>query len=120
MLQNLEHHQQTFSRLSAFFPLHREREKERRREDKEDEMAATQTIQVPHLGGIRAGYAISGDGQIDPSKPTCVLINAMCSEQLLNTLFTPLRGRTSLPWPVAPRPCQLSDHETGYGRIMAY
>lgn len=41
-------------------------------------MAATQTIEVPHLGGIKAGYAISGDGKIDATKPTCVLINAMC------------------------------------------
>lgn len=42
-------------------------------------MAATQTIEVPHLGGIKAGYAISGPNKkIDPAKPTCVLINAMC------------------------------------------
>ncbi|KAF9886705.1 hypothetical protein FE257_011219 [Aspergillus nanangensis] len=40
-------------------------------------MAATQTIQVPHLGGIKAGYAFSNDAY-DPSKPTCVLINSMC------------------------------------------
>lgn len=41
-------------------------------------MAATSTIQVPHLGGITAGYALSGD-HYDPSKPTCVLINSMCT-----------------------------------------
>lgn len=42
-------------------------------------MAATQTIEVPHLGGIKAGYALaSDDGRVDPSKPTVVLINAMC------------------------------------------
>lgn len=49
-------------------------------------MAATQTIQVPHLGGIKAGYAIagpSGSAQIDPTKPTCVLINAMCMTSAL-------------------------------------
>ncbi|KAK0638953.1 Alpha/Beta hydrolase protein [Cercophora newfieldiana] len=40
-------------------------------------MAATQTIEVPHLGGIKAGYAFSGG--YDPSKPTCVLINSMCT-----------------------------------------
>ncbi|EAW12077.1 alpha/beta fold hydrolase [Aspergillus clavatus NRRL 1] len=40
-------------------------------------MAASQTIQVPHLGGIQAGYALS-NGRYDPSKPTCVLINSMC------------------------------------------
>ncbi|KAF5857585.1 hypothetical protein ETB97_005543 [Aspergillus alliaceus] len=40
-------------------------------------MAATQTIQVPHLGGIKAGYALSNN-HYDPSKPTCVLINSMC------------------------------------------
>ena len=41
-------------------------------------MAATNTIEVPHLGGIKAGYALSG-GAYDPSKPTCVLINSMCT-----------------------------------------
>jgi microsomal epoxide hydrolase len=41
-------------------------------------MAATTTILVPHLGGINAGYALSG-GSYDPSKPTCVLINSMCT-----------------------------------------
>jgi len=40
-------------------------------------MAATQTITVPHLGGIKAGYAFAKD-HYDPSKPTCVLINSMC------------------------------------------
>jgi microsomal epoxide hydrolase len=41
-------------------------------------MAASKTIQVPHLGGIKAGYALSGDSY-DASKPTCVLINSMCT-----------------------------------------
>ena len=41
-------------------------------------MAATTTVKVPHLGGITAGYALSGGGY-DPSKPTCVLINSMCT-----------------------------------------
>lgn len=41
-------------------------------------MAASKTITVPHLGDIQAGYAISGDGHIDPSKPTIVLLNSMC------------------------------------------
>ncbi|KAK4148451.1 Alpha/Beta hydrolase protein [Chaetomidium leptoderma] len=41
-------------------------------------MAATTTLKVPHLGGITAGYALSG-GTYDPSKPTCVLINSMCT-----------------------------------------
>ncbi|KAK7729818.1 hypothetical protein SLS53_009186 [Cytospora paraplurivora] len=43
-------------------------------------MAATLTVEVSHLGGIKAGYAISGSGltgKLDPSKPTCVLINAL-------------------------------------------
>ncbi|KAL5045969.1 hypothetical protein BDW71DRAFT_183132 [Aspergillus fruticulosus] len=40
-------------------------------------LPTTQTIHVPHLGGISAGYALSGD-KYDPSKPTCVLINSMC------------------------------------------
>ncbi|KAI1768939.1 putative alpha/beta hydrolase [Hypoxylon sp. FL1150] len=39
-------------------------------------MAAAQTVQVPHLNA-KVGYAIS-NGKIDPSKPTTVLINAMC------------------------------------------
>lgn len=39
-------------------------------------MAATLTLEVPHLGGIKAGYAISG-GELDASKPTCVLVNAL-------------------------------------------
>jgi len=41
-------------------------------------MAATNTIEVPHLGGIKAGYALSG-GKYDSSKPTCVLMNSMCT-----------------------------------------
>lgn len=41
-------------------------------------MAATTTVQVPHLGGIKAGYKLSGDSY-DPAKPTCVLINSMCT-----------------------------------------
>lgn len=41
-------------------------------------MAATTTVQVPHLGGITAGYALS-DNRYDSSKPTCVLINSMCT-----------------------------------------
>ena len=45
-------------------------------------MAATQTLRVPHLGGIDAGYALS-NGQYDPSKPTCVLINSMCMTSAL-------------------------------------
>lgn len=41
----------------------------------------TQTIAVPHLGGIQAGVAISGpDGTsvLDPAKPTIALLNSMC------------------------------------------
>ncbi|KAK2052609.1 alpha/beta-hydrolase [Colletotrichum caudatum] len=41
-------------------------------------MAATTTVQVPHLGGITAGYRLSGD-KIDPAKPTVVLVNSMCT-----------------------------------------
>ncbi|KAL2851180.1 Alpha/Beta hydrolase protein [Aspergillus pseudoustus] len=36
----------------------------------------SQTIHIPHLGGIAAGYALAAE--YDPSKPTCVLINSMC------------------------------------------
>ncbi|KAK3312179.1 putative alpha/beta hydrolase [Apodospora peruviana] len=45
-------------------------------------MAATTTIRVPHLGGIRAGYRLSSD-RIDPSKPTVVCINSMCTTSAL-------------------------------------
>jgi microsomal epoxide hydrolase len=41
-------------------------------------MAATTTITVPHLGGITAGYALSG-GSHDAAKPTVVMINSMCT-----------------------------------------
>ncbi|KAJ5888160.1 hypothetical protein N7495_008201 [Penicillium taxi] len=40
-------------------------------------MAALQTVTVPHLGGIKAGYAFA-QSPYDASKPTCVLINSMC------------------------------------------
>lgn len=50
-------------------------------------MAATQTLDVPHLGGIRAGYKLSGDSY-DAAKPTCVLINSMCTTvSLYSTQF---------------------------------
>lgn len=38
-------------------------------------MAATQTVQVAHLGA-KVGYAIS-NGKLDSAKPTCVMINSM-------------------------------------------
>ncbi|KAI1137685.1 putative alpha/beta hydrolase [Hypoxylon sp. FL0543] len=40
-------------------------------------MASTQTVKVQHLGA-QVGYAISND-ELDPSKPTCVLVNPLCS-----------------------------------------
>lgn len=40
-------------------------------------MAAKTTITVPHLGGIRAGYRLSTP--FNPSLPTTVLINSMCT-----------------------------------------
>ncbi|KAF7370774.1 putative Alpha/beta hydrolase [Mycena sanguinolenta] len=47
-------------------------------------MTATKTIEVPHLGGTRVGYAISNDSyDVDTSKPTCVLINSMCTTSSL-------------------------------------
>lgn len=45
-------------------------------------MAAKQTVRVPHLGGIDAGYRISGQA-IDTAKPTVVLINSMCTTSSL-------------------------------------
>ncbi|KAH8802575.1 putative alpha/beta hydrolase [Xylogone sp. PMI_703] len=41
-------------------------------------MAAKTTIQVPHLGGTKVGYQLSGD-KYDASKPTCILINSICT-----------------------------------------
>ncbi|KAJ5446234.1 hypothetical protein N7491_002316 [Penicillium cf. griseofulvum] len=94
-------------------------------------MAALQTIEVPHLGGIKAGYAFSKD-HYDPSKPTCVLINSMCMtvslyhEQFNNGALTdamnllaiePLgHGSTSSPsehftyWDSAHMALQVMDH----------
>jgi pimeloyl-ACP methyl ester carboxylesterase len=43
-------------------------------------MAAKTTVNVPHLGGISAGYRSTG---IDPAKPTVVLINSMCTTSSL-------------------------------------
>jgi pimeloyl-ACP methyl ester carboxylesterase len=43
-------------------------------------MAAKTTINVPHLGGISAGYRSTG---IDTAKPTLVLINSMCTTSAL-------------------------------------
>ncbi|KAK6849964.1 alpha/beta hydrolase [Apiospora arundinis] len=40
-------------------------------------MAAKGVIELPHIG-IRAGYELSNGGY-DSSKPTCVLINSMCT-----------------------------------------
>ncbi|KAI1770994.1 putative alpha/beta hydrolase [Hypoxylon cercidicola] len=40
-------------------------------------MAPTQTVQVQHLGA-KVGYAISDD-RLDPAKPTCVLLSALCT-----------------------------------------
>lgn len=40
-------------------------------------MASRQTIKLPHLG-LEAGYALSNN-TYDATKPTCVLINSMCT-----------------------------------------
>jgi pimeloyl-ACP methyl ester carboxylesterase len=44
-------------------------------------MPNTQTVEVPHLGGITAAYQTSG--QIDKSKPTLVLINSFTTSSEL-------------------------------------
>ncbi|CAM1504281.1 Fc.00g018720.m01.CDS01 [Cosmosporella sp. VM-42] len=50
-------------------------------------MAATTTVQVPHLGGVAAGYRLSNDAY-DASKPTVVMINSMCTTvSLYNAQF---------------------------------
>ncbi|KAJ5866343.1 hypothetical protein N7534_000896 [Penicillium rubens] len=94
-------------------------------------MAAPQTIEVPHLGGIKAGYAFSKN-HYDPSKPTCVLMNSMCMtvslyhDQFNNEALTdamnllaiePLgHGSTSSPsehftyWDSAHMALQVMDH----------
>lgn len=51
-------------------------------------MAATETITIPHLGGIKAGYRLSAD-KIDSTKPTYVLLNSMCmTSALYNAQFS--------------------------------
>lgn len=50
-------------------------------------MAATESITVPHLGGIKAGYRLSSN-TIDSAKPTYVLLNSMCmTSALYNAQF---------------------------------
>ncbi|KAI0022131.1 putative alpha/beta hydrolase [Xylariomycetidae sp. FL0641] len=52
-------------------------------------MTATQTLEVPHMG-TKVGYAIS-NGKLDPSKPTCVMINSM------NTTVSLYKAQLSSP-----------------------
>ncbi|EGE77405.1 microsomal epoxide hydrolase [Blastomyces dermatitidis ATCC 18188] len=47
-------------------------------------MAVSKTVKVPHLSGIAAGYKLSSD-IYDASKPTCVMINSMCTTASLYT-----------------------------------
>ncbi|KAM7196793.1 Alpha/Beta hydrolase fold [Rhypophila sp. PSN 637] len=47
-------------------------------------MAAETTIHVPHLGGIDVSYRLSS--QFEPSKPTLVLVNSMCTTSSLYDL----------------------------------
>jgi pimeloyl-ACP methyl ester carboxylesterase len=50
-------------------------------------MPNTQTITVPHLGGITAAYQTSNP--IDPTKPTLILINSFTtSSELYRDAFT--------------------------------
>lgn len=37
---------------------------------------SSKTIHVSHLGGIEVGFKLS---PYDPKKPTCVLVNSMCT-----------------------------------------
>lgn len=46
-------------------------------------MAAKQTVTVPLLGGTKAGYQLNNDNVYDPSKPTLVMINSMCTTSSL-------------------------------------
>jgi len=85
-------------------------------------MAATQTISVPQLGGITAGYVVSGSGgsnTIDPSKPTIVMINGMflCSsifsEQFANAKLTAAANLLAIEPPgTGATICEKTDHWT--------
>lgn len=44
-------------------------------------MSSTKTVQVPHLGGIQAGYQMPHP--YDPSKPTLVLVNSFTTSSEL-------------------------------------
>ena len=46
-------------------------------------MPNTQTIQVPHLGGITTSYQTPKDSPIDPSKPTLILVNSFTTSSEL-------------------------------------
>ena len=46
-------------------------------------MGQTKTVQVPHLGGITAGYQMPH--AYDPSKPTLVLVNSFTTSSELYT-----------------------------------
>jgi pimeloyl-ACP methyl ester carboxylesterase len=50
-------------------------------------MPNTQTVTVPHLGGITAAYQTSGP--LDPSKPTLLLVNSFTtSSELYRDAYT--------------------------------
>jgi len=44
-------------------------------------MSSTKTVQVPHLGGIQAGYQMPHP--YDPSKPTLILVNSFTTSSEL-------------------------------------
>ncbi|KAL6174443.1 hypothetical protein ACJQWK_00565 [Exserohilum turcicum] len=48
-------------------------------------MSATQTMMVPHLGGITASYRLSS--RFEPSKPTLVLVNSFLTSAALYDSF---------------------------------
>ncbi|KAJ3743116.1 putative alpha/beta hydrolase [Lentinula detonsa] len=51
-------------------------------------MSAATTTKVPHLGGVTAGYRMSGD-RYDITKPTTVLVNSMCTTvSLFNDMYS--------------------------------
>lgn len=87
-------------------------------------MAATQTITVPQLGGISAGYVVhssstSGPHAIDPSKPTIVMINGMymCSsifsEQFADPRLTAAANLLAIEPPgTGATTCAKTDHWT--------
>lgn len=73
-------------------------------------MAAVDTIHVPHLWGIDAGYKMAHP--YDPKKPTCILINSFTTSSLLYGREFQNRTLTDVMNPLAIEPL-------GHGKMQA-